>query len=220
MSKQLGIKFADADDYHSEENKALMRAGIGLNDSNRFTWLKELRSLLLDWHHRGVNGVLACSALKQKYRHLLNSGLSYETTNDSDAQVETDINGNIILSEPIDLGLVFVLLDVERDVIERRIRARTNHDIIRDVAILDSQFSTLEKPSATDHNCNDNSTLVLVGPGDNDTDTDNNGSYLCREKSNSNHTSYLLYVLKYSKQRTVAEIAQQIVKFLPKLNDI
>jgi gluconokinase len=36
---KLGFKFADADDFHSSENKELMRNGIGLNDQQRLPWL-------------------------------------------------------------------------------------------------------------------------------------------------------------------------------------
>lgn len=221
LSKRLGVKFADADDYHSETNKELMRAGIGLNDTNRLTWLKELRGLLLNWHRQGCTGVLACSSLKQKYRDLLNSGLCYDTddnnNNNNNQQQqqhpETDINGNEIdpRVDPINLNLLFVLLNVDRELIERRLRERVNHEIIQNVSILDSQFKTLEMPRLTD---NERSLLEL--------DERNAGSYLCREICSTNRTSYLVYVLRCSSEseRTVSDEANEIVNFLPKLQNL
>lgn len=201
-----------------------MRAGVGLNDSNRLDWLKELRSLLLDWHRQRLDGVLACSALKQKYRHLLNSGLSYGD-NAADNLVETDVNGNE-LTETVDLGLVFVLLNVPRVVIEKRLRMRHNHDIIRDVSILDSQFSTLEMPSSSaasgglisslSPSSNKSSHDINNNNNNNNSDVgEENRSYLCREKSDINHTSYLICVFDCSSEKTVSENARNIVQFLP-----
>lgn len=187
LSKVMRIELADADDYHSEENKALMRRGIGLTDANRLSWLVALRTLLLDWSGRGVSGVLACSALKPKYRHLLNSGLSYDA-NDNDVQLEPRD----------DLGLVFVLLSVERALIETRLRAR-HHDIVRDVALLDSQFRTLEMPSPQ--------TAALLNSWD-------DGSCLYRDTSPSNQTSYLIFVLACPAHKTALDFANRVDSFL------
>lgn len=213
LSKRLGVKFADADDYHSETNKELMRAGIGLNDTNRLSWLKDLRALLLNWHRQGCTGVLACSSLKQKYRDLLNSGLCYDTDENNNQQhAETDINGNEIdpRSDPINLNLLFVLLNVDRELIERRLRERVNHDIIQNVSILDSQFKTLEMPRAIDSG----EGLAKA--------VERNGSYLCRETCQTNLTSYLVYVLRCSSEceRTVSDEVNEIVNFLPKLQNL
>jgi gluconokinase len=43
LAQKLGWHFADADDFHSEENKARIAAGIPLTDSDRGPWLTSLR---------------------------------------------------------------------------------------------------------------------------------------------------------------------------------
>ena len=174
-----------------------MRAGIGLTDANRLSWLQQLRNLLVTWHNEGVSGVLACSALKQKYRHLLNSGLSYDN--------QVDVNQNELFESGENLGLEFVLLNVERETIEQRLKARLNHDIIHDISILDSQFQTLEMPAKESRLMSD--------------ENDPNGTYLCKERSNLNGTSYLIYVLKCSSDSTVKQNAYRIVQFLPSFSN-
>jgi len=68
LAQKLGWEFFDADDFHSVENIAKMSAGIPLTDLDRAPWLEALNNLLLstllDAHHP----VLACSALREKYR--------------------------------------------------------------------------------------------------------------------------------------------------------
>ena len=75
LSEKLKYEFADADGFHSAENKQLMSSGIPLTDENRQPWLKSLHDHLLSWQDRQLNGVLACSALKVKYRQLLSQDL-------------------------------------------------------------------------------------------------------------------------------------------------
>jgi len=71
LASELGWRFADADDYHSAANVAKMRNGIPLTDADRAPWLETLRALIVSWMAVGVNGVLACSALKHTYRERL-----------------------------------------------------------------------------------------------------------------------------------------------------
>jgi len=71
LASQLGWEFADADDYHSATNIEKMRSGISLTDADRAPWLATLRSLIAGWLTSGKNAVLACSALKRKYRENL-----------------------------------------------------------------------------------------------------------------------------------------------------
>ena len=65
------VEFADADDFHSEANKAKMRAGSPLNDDDRAPWLAAVRKYIEQAHAAGKRVVLACSALKQRYRAVL-----------------------------------------------------------------------------------------------------------------------------------------------------
>src|SRR5947209_3994404 len=75
LAKQLGWSFFDADDFHSDANKAKMHAGIPLTDEDRVPWLASLRSLLRENSSEGKSMVLACSALKEQFRQELSAGL-------------------------------------------------------------------------------------------------------------------------------------------------
>jgi gluconokinase len=44
--KRLGLKFLDADDFHSNANKDKMHRGIALTDDDRRGWLKSLHEVL------------------------------------------------------------------------------------------------------------------------------------------------------------------------------
>lgn len=70
LSEVLGIDFLDADDFHSADNIARMRAGIPLGDAQRQPWLWRLSQALVN-HEKDNGPVLACSALKRKYRNQL-----------------------------------------------------------------------------------------------------------------------------------------------------
>ena len=69
LAKRLGIEFFDADDYHTKENVRKMVEGNPLSDLDRQVWLERLN--LLAKKHEGVGAVIACSALKNKYRAML-----------------------------------------------------------------------------------------------------------------------------------------------------
>ena len=68
--------FEDADDYHSDENRRKMAAGIPLTDADRTPWLNALHERMLQYRQKGENAILACSALKQQYRALLSGGFA------------------------------------------------------------------------------------------------------------------------------------------------
>ena len=120
LAQRAGTTFADADDYHPQANKQKMAAGQPLNDEDRAPWLETLNGLLRQWHTSGKGGVLACSALKEKYRETLAKGLPRGTVK-------------------------FVLLDGSKELISERLATR-KHEFMNS-ALLDSQFATLEPPS-------------------------------------------------------------------------
>jgi gluconokinase len=111
--------FAEGDDYHSEANKAKMHAGIPLTDADRAPWLATLHEVLLGWYRSGTSGVLACSALRQAYRDELSAGIP-------------------------SAELRFVLLEVPKDVLQKRMAERKGHYM--SPALLESQIATLETP--------------------------------------------------------------------------
>ncbi|HWA36235.1 MAG TPA: gluconokinase [Burkholderiales bacterium] len=72
LAARLGARFLDADDFHPPQNVAKMAAGVPLTDEDRSPWLTRLNEAL-----RGErNAVLACSALKEKYRKTLREGVA------------------------------------------------------------------------------------------------------------------------------------------------
>lgn len=71
LARTLGWRFIDADDYHPAENVAKMKAGIPLDDADRWPWLARLNRVLRE----EKDAVLACSALKASYRERLAHGI-------------------------------------------------------------------------------------------------------------------------------------------------
>ena len=69
IAQQLDIPFYDADDFHPQENKDKMAAGIPLQDEDRWPWLNHIVTQYDQWEIEGA--VLACSALKESYRKRL-----------------------------------------------------------------------------------------------------------------------------------------------------
>ncbi len=119
LAERTSAVFADADDYHPAANKAKMAAGQPLNDEDREPWLETLNKLMRGWFEAGKSGVLACSALKEKYRATLSAGIP-------------------------DSELRFVWLDGPKALIAERLAAR--HHEFMNSKLLDSQIATLEIP--------------------------------------------------------------------------
>ncbi|HSJ67301.1 MAG TPA: NADP-dependent phosphogluconate dehydrogenase [Anditalea sp.] len=115
LAEQLNLPFYDADDFHPPENVKKMSEGIPLQDEDRRHWLEELADNIKEWSEGG-GAVLACSALKEKYRKQLH--------------VTDDIQ--------------WVFLKGSPDLINERIKARKNHYM--NPALLDSQIADLEMP--------------------------------------------------------------------------
>src|SRR5690606_38827261 len=76
LAQQLGVRYVDADAYHSPENVRKMAQGEALTDDDRADWLLAMRLLWDDADRSGQAIVLACSALKQAYRDVLGASPS------------------------------------------------------------------------------------------------------------------------------------------------
>ncbi|HSS75028.1 MAG TPA: gluconokinase, partial [Gaiellaceae bacterium] len=72
VARELGLPFHDADDFHSEESRRKMAAGIPLTEADREPWLRDLARRMRDWETEG-GAVVACSALRRRHRDLLAS---------------------------------------------------------------------------------------------------------------------------------------------------
>jgi gluconokinase len=67
LADASGRVFIDGDDLHPAANKEKMRAGIPLTDADREPWLRVIGERLAV----GDGVIVACSALKRRYRDLL-----------------------------------------------------------------------------------------------------------------------------------------------------
>lgn len=119
LADRLGWPYEDADDYHPPANVAKMSAGHPLTDDDRWPWLRAIAAEIDRVADDGGCVVFGCSALKRSYRDVLVHG-----------RADTRI----------------VYLDGSRDLIASRMAARRHH--FMPPGLLDSQFATLEPPSA------------------------------------------------------------------------
>lgn len=119
LAAALHWTFRDADDFHPPENVAKMRSGRPLVDEDRWPWLDALAPLLRDAASGREGTVLACSALRRRYRDRLG------------------------LPHPL---VRLVHLDDTRGVIRGRLERRTGH--FMPASLLDSQLAVLERPTA------------------------------------------------------------------------
>ena len=117
LADRLGWRFHDADDLHSPESVDRMRRGLPLDDAMREPWLGRVRAVIERAVVDRSGAVVACSALKERYREILTEGLD---------------------------GVRFVFLDADRALLLERLAARRNH--FAGPALLDSQLEALEVP--------------------------------------------------------------------------
>jgi gluconokinase len=118
LADTISAVFLDADDFHSAENKAKMASGISLTDEDRQQWLLDIRAHVDSaLKNPNVHIVLACSALKEQYRHVLLDSIE---------------------------GAVVIFLDAPYDAIAKRLEGRSDHFF--NPALLQSQYDILEKP--------------------------------------------------------------------------
>ncbi len=118
LSSRLNIPFYDGDDYHPRSNIQKMQNGEPLDDDDRRKWLNTLAEKILEWSS-AEGAVLACSALKEKYREQLQN------------QFESVIE--------------WIFLYETYEVIQERLKERKDHFFRPE--LLRSQFDTLEIPS-------------------------------------------------------------------------
>src|SRR5919106_5231667 len=74
LARALGGEFVEGDDYHPPANVEKMRSGVPLDDADRQPWLETLSRQIGAWLEQDRTVVLACSALKQRYRDILKAG--------------------------------------------------------------------------------------------------------------------------------------------------
>ena len=119
LASRIGVPFHDADDFHSGRSVKKMSAGTPLTDADREAWLHRLADLI---DNLDEGGVLACSALKSKYRDVLEGTLK---------------------------TVRWVYLAGGKAEIAERLVSRKGHYMAPDM--LDSQFDALEIPEDALH---------------------------------------------------------------------
>lgn len=68
LAKQLSWHYMEADDYHTEDAKRRMVAGIPLTDDLREPWIQAMLDQLILFSKKHIHTVLAYSGLKKKHR--------------------------------------------------------------------------------------------------------------------------------------------------------
>lgn len=119
IAARIGARFIEGDAFHPVANVDKMRRGVGLVDADRWGWLDNLAAELRGARSRGEPVVLACSALKRRYRDRLRYG---------GAMVH------------------FVYLALPEDEALKRVGARPGH--FMPTTLVASQFADLEAPLA------------------------------------------------------------------------
>lgn len=122
LAERLGWTFEDGDSFHPPSNIEKMRSGHALTDADREPWLRAIADEIDRQVASGRQLVIACSALKRRYRDILVHGRD-------------------------DIHIVY--LDGDEDLIARRLAGRRGHFMPPD--LLGSQFRTLEKPTTDEH---------------------------------------------------------------------
>lgn len=117
LAKRLDLPFYDADDFHSSSNVEKMKNGQALTDEDRLPWLITLHDNLVEWNKQS-GAVLACSALKEKYRSIL--------------------SGN----NKLEIKWIFIVADSL--LLKQRLLSRENHFF--NPLLLESQLKALELP--------------------------------------------------------------------------
>ena len=119
LARALRATFLDGDDFHAPASRARMAAGRPLGDAEREGWLAALAARLAQAHGNGEGVVLACSALKRRYRDVLRQAAPQ---------------------------LKLVVLHGSRELLGQRITQRVGHTM--PPSLLDSQLAALEPPQA------------------------------------------------------------------------
>lgn len=116
LSGELGWKYYEGDDFHPPANIEKLKSGVPLDDADRRPWLESLRDLIRNCLERGDSAVVACSALKQRYRDFL----------------------------LVDERVILIYLKGDYELIRQRLSKRRGHFL--NPNLLDSQFAALEEP--------------------------------------------------------------------------
>lgn len=117
LASEIKAKFIDGDDLHPKANILKMANGEALDDDDREPWLERIRDALFSLQNKNERGVIACSALKKKYREKIREGNEH---------------------------IRFIYLEGTMETIVSRISQRNGH--FMKTNLVSSQFEALEPP--------------------------------------------------------------------------
>ncbi|KAG5928490.1 hypothetical protein E4U42_000562 [Claviceps africana] len=124
LAGALDVPYIEGDAHHPQANIDKMSAGVPLNDSDRWDWLTELRRQSNRRIHDGTHGVVvACSALKLKYRDVIRVAAYYDPS----------------------IRIRFIFLHASQELLLERVAARKGHYM--GAGMVKSQFEILERPT-------------------------------------------------------------------------
>jgi carbohydrate kinase (thermoresistant glucokinase family) len=117
LAQALGFDFQDGDQFHPATNVKKMHDRIPLSDADRRPWLEAIADFIDRTRQAHGHAVVACSALKRRYRQIL-------------------------IGDRSDVRLVYLKGDAA--LIAGRLTGRHGHFMPPE--LLDSQFQALEEP--------------------------------------------------------------------------
>jgi len=122
LAERLGWDLAEADAFHSAANVGKMRSGIPLTDEDRWPWLDAIAAWIESAREKDRSCIVACSALKRRYRERLAGGHDH---------------------------VRFVFLKGDYETVASRLAGRSGHYM--PLSLLQSQFDALEEPVADEN---------------------------------------------------------------------
>ncbi|CZR50358.1 uncharacterized protein PAC_00230 [Phialocephala subalpina] len=87
LAQEKGCLFLEGDDYHPQENRDKMHAGISLTDDDRAGWLETLAAACITGLATKPLVIVSCSALKQKYRQVFRAAISFAALTRASSQI-------------------------------------------------------------------------------------------------------------------------------------
>ncbi len=117
LAAELHCEFLDGDSLHPPANIEKMTRGVPLTDADRAPWLAAIHARIVESLQGGHSLVVACSALKQRYREALSDGVA----------------------------ITWVYLKGSEEVIRARLQHREHH--FMKAQMLASQFADLDEPT-------------------------------------------------------------------------
>lgn len=122
LAARHGWPFLEGDDLHPPANVARMASGLPLTDADRGEWLAAIARHIADADGAGAGLVVACSALKRRYRDQLSAASA---------------------------RVLFLFLTGDKALIASRMAHRAGH--FMPLSLIDSQFEALEAPQPDEH---------------------------------------------------------------------